>query len=368
MEPPVRRRTRAGVARATAAVFALAVVGEGPTVSADGTGESPVASTLEERVESRLVQLDVPVEGKPDIVGSLTAQDFSLTVGGQTIAEFSVDRLCDDAQADAGDETEGADNASGISSRSFLFFFDQPHLTQAGCSNALDIARDLVKRLVVRGARAAIVSSADKLKTVVPLTADRALLLEGIDRLRGDSTQWDAYAQQETSRIDRVVAMGGGGARQLARNFAEEESWQARRTSQRLGIVLGLLGDEPPPRAAFYFADILRKDAGQHYLDMVLSNSDPELRSASDFDFDRLIRDALGFGVHLFPIQAVGMATVGRGVSKISGYDARMRPIGHRVASAEGSLISLGLETGGEAFLQTKLRLLSACGSAVCTS
>lgn len=331
----MRGGARAGVATAAAAVFALAVAGAGPSGLADDAVESPVASTLEEKVESRLVQIDVPVDGTPEVVGSLTAQDFSLTVGGKAIAEFSVDRLCDDGQP-----------GDGGFSRSFLFFFDQPHLTQYGRANALDMARELVNRLVVRGARAAIVSSADKLKTVVPLTGDRALLLQGLDRLREDSTQWDSYAQQETSRVDRVVAaMGGSGARQLARGFAEEESWEARRTSQRLGIVLGLLGDEPPPRAAFYFADILRRDAGQHYLDMVLSNGDPELRSASDFDFDRLIRDALSFGVHLFPIQAVGMAST-------RGYDARLRPTGHRVASAEGSLTSLGLETGGEAFIR----------------
>ena len=323
----------------------------GPSESIAGAVERPVASTLDEHVESRLVQLDVPVDGDPDAVGSLTPQDFSLTVGGKVIREFSVDRLCDDGTRSVGDETQSASSVAVGLSRSFLFFFDQPHLTQLGRTNALDMARDLVTRLVVRGARGAIVSSADKLKTVVPLTADRSLLLQGLDRLREDSTQWDAYAQQETSRIDRVVAaMDGGGGRQLARNFAEEESWQARRSAQRLGIVLGLLGDEPPPRAAFYFADNLRKDAGEHYLDIVSSSPDPALGSPSAFDFDRLVRDALGFGVHLFPIQGQGMATAGW--SGYSGYDSSRSPKGHRVASAEGSLVSLGLETGGEAFIR----------------
>ena len=328
----VRKLARAGAAGATLLAFAWVLGGTAPA-------ESPVASTLEEQVESRLVQLDVPVDGEPDAVGSLTSGDFSLTVGGTQIKEFFVDRLCE------GQNPLGA----ASSSRSFLFFFDQPHLTPSGRSNALSKSRELVDRLVVQGARATIVSSANKLKTIVPLTSDRSALLQGLDRLRVDSTQWDVYAAQEPSRIDRVLAaVERGGARPLARTFAEEESWQARRSAQRLGIVLGTLGDEPPPRAAFYFADNLRKDAGAHYLEMVESSAAPGLGSTSALDFDRLIRDALGFGVHLFPIRAEGM---GASAQSWIAY-SRMRPSGHRDASAEDSLVSLGLETGGEAFLR----------------
>jgi len=307
--------------------------------------EEPVASRLEENLETQLVQLDVTIDGKPEVVGSLLDSDFSLTVGGKDIESFSVDRLCDAPETAGGEAGSGAGTPSGSAAPSFLFFFDQPHLTTFGRANALDLARDLINRLVERGARAAIVSSATRLETIVPLTGDHARLLQGLERLRGDARQWDQYAAAEETRIQEIGNLlrlrEFEAARHQARAYADEEWRQARQSEERLGLSVRLLERQRPPRGAFYFGDTLRQDAGQHYLRMVPQDPGahgglaPGLDAASAFDFDRLIRDALGVGVHLFPVQAEGMA-----------------PDQARVASAEGSLISLGLETGGEAFIR----------------
>ena len=314
-------------------------------MSGDVRPEEPVTSKLEERLETQLVQLDVTIDGKPEVVGSLRDSDFSLTVGGHDIESFTVDRLCDTSVPAGGEADSGAGTPPGAQAPSFLFFFDQPHLTTSGRMNALDLARDLIIQLVERGARAAIVSSAAKLGTVVPLTGDRARLLQGLDRLRSDLTQWDRYAATEDNRIQEIIDLlklpDVEGARHQARAFADDEWRQARQSEERLGLSVRLLERQRPPRGAFYFGDTLRQDAGQHYLRMVPRDPGahgdiaPGLDAASAFDFDRVIRDALGVGVHLFPVQAEGMA-----------------PDDGRVASAENSLISLGLETGGEAFIR----------------
>ena len=125
------------------------------------------------------------------------------------------------------------------------------------------------------------------------------------------------------------------GARSLARQYANEEWRQARQSEQRLGLSLGLLTRVPPPRRAFYIGDTLRLDAGQHFLQMVPDAEDLGLEAAAEFEFDRLVRDALGLNVHLFPIQAEGMT-----------------PGPARTTQAEDTLISLGAETGGEGFIR----------------
>lgn len=309
-------------------------------VLGDARTAGPIRSDLEERLETELVQLDVTIEGNPDVARSLQAADFSLTVGGRDIEGITADRLCNEAPSSPR-EGQPDETTPVAAPPSFLFYFDQPHLTIFGRVNALDLARDLIERLVVSGARAAIVSSAAKVETVVPLTGDRARLLQGLDRLRNDLSQWDPYAATESVRIQEIVSLlrlpDLVGARHQARAFADEEWRQARLSEVRFGAMLRSLERQRPPRGAFYFGDTLRQDAGQHYLRMVppdpldRGGAASSLEAAAAFDFERLVRDALAVGVHLFPIHAEGMTGD---------------------ASAEDALISLGLETGGEGFIR----------------
>jgi hypothetical protein len=157
-------------------------------------------------------------------------------------------------------------------------------------------------------------------------------LLEGLDRLRDDPTQQDSYAQLEDARIGQVLMSFPVDQRRLVLKFAAEERWQAQRSEQRLALSLALLGGEKPPRGAFYFGDTLRQDAGQHYFGVRFGAEVPRLGSGG---FDQLVRHALGFGVHLFPIQAESMAAAHR-----------------HMLGDDRSVLSLGLQTGGEGFLR----------------
>jgi hypothetical protein len=261
-------------------------------------------------------------------------EDFFFLVGHTRVEDFSADRVCNSWPEGAGEPRPDESRSPEMSAPSFLFFFDQMHLTKSGRANALDVARDLVNRLVTHGARAAIVSSASRLETFVPLTDDRSRLLQGLDRLRDDPTQQDTNAQFEDSRARQIAIerLHSRPSLPLVRRFADDESLQARRSEQRLGLSLGVLGAERPPRGAFYFGDTLRQNAGQHYFGV---ESSDYVSGFGSIDFDRLVRDALGFDVHLFPVLADALA-----------------PDEPRRNDAQATLRSLGLQTGGEAFVR----------------
>src|SRR6185295_20418327 len=89
-------------------------------------------------------------------------------------------------------------------SPSYLFYFDMAHLTQGGRQVALDLARELVPKLVTGGARATIVSNAEALTTVLPLTSDAAAVTGALVKLKGDNQQWDPYPTLEDGRLAEV--------------------------------------------------------------------------------------------------------------------------------------------------------------------
>ena len=166
--------------------------------------ERPPASTgLTETLEKRLVQLDVAVEGDPAAIRAITAEDFAFYVGEHEVQGLIVDRLCVDGPATtAVTRVEGAtaslpEPPAPRPRATFVFYFDQTHLTLSGREFALVTARELINRLVVEGSQASIVSSAKRLETFVAMTGDREKLLAGLERLRKDPRHMESYAQTE---------------------------------------------------------------------------------------------------------------------------------------------------------------------------
>jgi hypothetical protein len=125
-----------------------AVRGDGPT--APQTDRPPQTTGLTEKVEKRLVQLDVAVEGDREAIRGITAKDFALYVGEHEVQGLIVDHLC----ADGPPPTLPAeqDHAAAVPApvaapqmtrpRRRRVFFDQRHLTLAPGVVA-DTARDL---------------------------------------------------------------------------------------------------------------------------------------------------------------------------------------------------------------------------------
>ena len=304
----------------------------------------PKPTGMAERIEKRLVQLDISVQGDPDAIRALTAKDFSLYVGPYEVQGLIVDRLCGDEPAaitPTPDESTLPPPPAARPRATFIFYFDQSHLTMGGRHHSLETTRDLINRLVVGGARASIVSSARRLQTIVPMTDDREKLLAGLERLRNDSRQWDAYAMTEDPRIDLLKRTPPEGKCPLAKSYVREEWLQAKQSTERIGFAVGTLAEIPAPKGLVYFGDTLRQKAGFHYfLGDPCAFADPLAMTSADLipsaaaEFDALVNQALARGVHFFTIQAEGLVET----------TARLR-------DAQNTLVGLAAETGGEAFL-----------------
>ncbi len=302
----MRSSRRGPLAAAPALLLALGAFAPSVAQEPPERPSAPLPSGLVETVETRLVQLDVSVEGKDDTIYELTSSDFELLVAGREITTFNLDRLCEKRgpeRTEAEKASEGAPRppaAPPVPRATYVFFFDQPHLTFTGRARAMDVARQLVRRLVGGGSRAMVVSNAREVVTVVPLTGDAMELLRGLDGLEKDFRQWDPYAEGEPQRsLDVLRAGDPGTACSRARAFAREEWWQARRSLHRFATVLGTLVDIQPPKVAFYFADTLRQKSGLHYLYLRRDEQEiprGEMIPEAAFEFDHLLKVANTFG------------------------------------------------------------------------
>ena len=140
--------------------------------------ESPPPQRTEilERAERSLAQLDVTVEGPADVIGDLTRDDFVLIVGGRAVEKFEVDRECVDPGV--GDDRQRRRHEPIVPPEraSYLFYFDQHHLTLGGRLASIDLARSLIERLVQRESRAAIVSAGRRLTTFAELSCHVGVL------------------------------------------------------------------------------------------------------------------------------------------------------------------------------------------------
>jgi hypothetical protein len=232
----------------------------------------PVPSRQSEHVNVRLVQLDVAIDtSRMTPLRALTASDLELSVDGREITDFYLDSTCTPSrgteQPTAG-ESAGEPPAPALQRTAIVFFFDQAHLTLGGRELAIELAKSLVSRLIVHGARGSLVSSGSQLQTIVPLTDDPSKLIAGIDAMRNDTRLFDSYGMTEGRRVDEVVWLRQADeemARMCARMYAREEVSKARETQGQLVVTLDGLAELPPPKAVVYFGDMLRQKAGLHY-------------------------------------------------------------------------------------------------------
>jgi hypothetical protein len=349
---------------------------QGAGSGAGQTDQAPQSTRLTEKIEKRLVQLDVSVEGDREAIRGITAKDLVMYVGDYEIQGLIVDTACGHPPAAPESPTQAeapAPRASRLPA-TLTLFFDQPHLTTMGRSRSLETATDLINRLVIDGARASIVSNAKRLETIVPLTEDREKLLAGLERIRNDPSQWDSYAEGERARVLETFSVFRYGFTScpplIAKAYARDEFLLARRSTERLAITVGALAEVPAPKALVYFGDTLRRFAGLHYLQLFsfcsglktvkvsgdeTDRDDFKISGGSDdvhevasagltpsaaAEFDAVVTAALARGVHFYTIQAEGLLQYGPGR-----WDTK------RHKDAQDALVGLATETGGEAFL-----------------
>jgi len=352
------------------ALVVLALLLASTALVARADDDEPRATDLVERAEARLAQVQITASGPPDVVSSLTPDDVKLKVGFTRIRDFVLDRFCTSPGATPdGDAT--TESTSNFGPATFMFYFDQPHLTMFGRARSLDIARDLVRALVHDGAEAMIVSNAGRLSVVRELTADTGQLLDALDRLESDRTQWDFFAEQEDGRIGEVVEILNDNddvhrAIAAARSYQRTERFIVDKNLRRLSLLVGRLADLPPPKAVLYFADTLRSNAGEHYLTFFgerLRRESPALGGiASDsfmgaLPFDRVLNEASAHGVRFYPVLARGLVTPRdhNFMTSTALFQTQATPTSSsriRFRDAQNTLTSLASETGGHAFVR----------------
>lgn len=337
----------------------LAAPCDGPAAPQPARAATPTGLT--EKVEKRLVQVDVAVEGDRDAILGIAANDVTLYAGEHEVQGLIVDPLCGDSPKPIPYPTQQKAPAerSARPRATFILFFDQPHLTLLGRNRSLETSRELITRLVVKGAQASIVSTGKRLETIVPLTDNPERLLEGLERLRQSLAQLEGYAEGESAREKQVRDVYVLCRRSphlpcecrcppwLAKTYASEELRIARESTARLAIAVGDLAEVPAPKALVYFGDTLRQTAGLHYLhvnkcepceDPFHEEDRAGLIPAAASEFDSVINAALARGVHFFTIEAQGLL----------GYRPGLET--ERNRHAQDALGGLAAETGGEAF------------------
>jgi VWFA-related protein len=368
----MRRTANSGV---SVLAIALAIECVGSIAWCEEPASAPLDLKLEEKIATQLVQLDVTLHGPPDALRGLTASDFTLVVGGRTVNDLLVDGTC--APADASGPSAGSAAALGPipGKASYLFYFDNAHLTMGGRAYSLEVARELIPRFLASGARVRIVSSAAALTTYTTWTRDEKALLDGLARLKADMVQFDSMSEREASATEvlqrdaRQIIKGNGPPgpgsqlnmftkyRQFMstlRSLQKEEVRRAQTGLQRLAVTLASLTEAQSPKALVYFADTMRKNAGAHYVRSAFQ--DPALRAfesatitaAGDGSgsilsnpadvlprfYQELLTEAASAGIRFYSVEGQGIVA-----STISQRDA------------QGTLISLAAETGGKAFL-----------------
>ena len=374
----------AAVLVGVAAAVALARTADPP--------ERPQDVGLMERTSARLAQIDVTVSGPKDAIANLTAADFEVRLNDKLVRNVLIDDLCvlpsGPLRAEARTETPAEPAAPAApaevrpapATATYLLYFDMPHLTQAGRRTSIDSARAMLPKLLAGGNRAMLVANAAELKTVVPLTADAGKLDAALAAMIDDNATFDVYASTEENRLAdvmREMSRGVDFALSLARRYAAEERWRQERDLRRLAMVLGRFEEIDPPKAALYFSDTMRQNAGEHYLsffgDSLLKDAQgrptPEAAAVladsatGALPLDRVINEAASHGIRFYTVEGEGISgptsfiqsrsgpsTGGAGVPGGSN-NASPGVSQQRNRDAQGTLVSLAAETGGRAFL-----------------
>jgi VWFA-related protein len=385
-----------------AAAIALSMVFlSGGLVSSaqDPNREESGKAAVIERVEKRLVQVDVSVRGPRDAIAHLTARDFELSVGGREIPGFEVDAACPAPNIGAAPASSGGAKVDP----SYLLFFDQNQMSAEGRTRSLALASELVPLLARDGGRVIVASSGQRLQTYAGPTSSVPELLAALGRVESDASQKSTAAADEEQRIasfrrDLARAQNAQGGLSMpgnppgagyqapnpmdgsndphleatrrtlalqARAYQNEEKSRVRKSLERLGSALERIGFANPPKSVIYFADLIRLNAGDHYFRLLegdpsgremlaaqpapwntvtLTENSPTLNLSTlwtQSDASQLERD----------LQRLTTAAAARGTRiytiRARGYDDS----GTRARDAGNALVSLARETGGTSFI-----------------
>ena len=380
--------TRPGRALTVALSIAL-----GAPLGAAPESEPPKDVGLMERTSARLAQIDVTVSGPKDAIAGLTAADFEVRLNDKLVRNVIVDALCSETGASRAAATPAPTDAPAAeapatassppavpavpseraSTVSYLLYFDQPHLTQAGRRASIDAAREMMPKLIAGGNRAMVVSNAKSLKVLVPLTEDESKIDAALATMIGDVTDFDPFAMTEENRLAEVIGEIDNRldrALALAKRYAQEERSRQERDLNRLRMVIGRLAEVDPPKAVLYFADNMRGNAGEHYLSFFSSSvlSDPNgvptsaaadvqlAASTGALPLDGVINEASADGVRFYTVEGQGLLgpttfIQAKNAGMVKHGSAGVLLSTQRIKDSQATLVTMAAETGGRHFL-----------------
>lgn len=328
----------------------------------------PLEIGLEERIGRRIVTIDISVRGPRELVSTLQREDFRLIVDRRYVESFTVDNLCPAAPPTTSGEAVEAPGESEPASVeplrprvNYVFYIDQQHLTQRGRVNAILMTRKLIEQLITHGSRGIVFSNGVELQAFSPFTEDAQALLQGLATLdadKGAKRQWDPAAVLEDGQVDEIKRTlqkdGIQAAQRLARRYQQEESRRARRAQDRLVVALQTLADAEPPKLVFYFADTMRRNAGQHYAELFSPASSPDAALSIERAGLTAIEASGSMSAHGFDLVSEESAANGIRVYAIrgEGLTSQSTP---RSQDSQETLRSFALETGGRFFLGSDL-------------
>jgi VWFA-related protein len=373
---------------AAIAVAALASA----SIPAAPENEKPQDVGLMERTSARLAQIDVTVSGPKSAIVGLTAADFEVKLNERLVPNVIVDALCGTparVMAEA-PETQAPPAAPGTpppaapppakaAPITYLVYFDQPHLTQAGRRSSIDAAREMLPKLMAGGNRAMVISNSKDLRTLVPMTTDESKIDAALAAMITDNRDFDDYASTEETRMAEVVTEISNDldkALRLARRYAQEERSRQERDLGRLRIVLGRLSDLDPPKAVLYFADTMRQNAGEHYMSFFSAAVTQERNGTPTADageaqlagstgglvLDRVVNEAAAYGIRFYTVEGQGMSGPSSliqssgspftmAAARGTGNQATPQYNTQRTKDSQGTLVAMAAETGGRSFL-----------------
>jgi VWFA-related protein len=350
-------------------LFPLAAFAEDPPPTTEPGTVSPLLTDLQEQVERRLIQLDVTVSGPSGLISTLTRDDFELYIGnialgGQRIEELYVDSLCSvksDLRESGQREALGAGVAPLVNSvapkGSYVFYFDQAHLTMEGRVRSLELARELVEEVVTQGSQAMVVSSGAETRAFADLTHDHMVLLDALDRIEQDPKQLDTFAEAEWNRLAGsydAVRFGPNFTNFVLESIQEAEVAHTVSAVHRLTMVIRRLVDLPPPKVLLYFGDTLNSRPGQVFLHPhAFTDIGPGDRYRAAEAVDAMLNDAGAAGVRIYAIQAGIPHDPMAGGARLYGLrENYSHRVDHRAPhAARHTLVALGKQTGGGCFL-----------------
>lgn len=387
-----------------AAAFGVWIVTAAPGPSLLAEDREPRDVGIEQRVKRELLQIDLSVRGPLDVIESLAPSNLQIKIARREFPVSALDRVC---ASDVRPVPTSSDTATAGSSRrhaSFLFYFDQHHLTPEGRERSIELARELVPQLIRDGNHAMVVSAGREMRVFVDWTEDQTRLIDGLERLHADPGQRDDYPAQEELRIAYLqsvwevtndlaggvtVPKGQSATNDLEKRLAlkermarrEDANWTVRLTQNelreyeeshtrhalsRFSSVLPSLSQMEAPKAVLYFADTVRANPGEHFMTVFkppgwwggtcgVTNPACHVSGGNVVpEFQRVIELSFTHDIRLYTVQAQGLvdetgpnlATSGATIA-LGGPTAA----GQRFVDSKSALAAFALETGGQSFL-----------------